>query len=341
MSGISDDRVAHGYGRQACGHLSCLWLVDRGLLAGSDHCGKFYPDKATIIQIDAEPTHIGRRHPVAIGAVGDIKTTLEALLPRLKQHEDSGFLSRHVKRHRTDVASAKAETVSGSGAAVSGTYLTQIINQHAAEDALFAADDGTATVWMLRYIDTGGKRRTFASLLQGTMASGMGSALGLQKCQPGRQVIYLAGDGGLTMLLGDLLTTVQEKLPIKIVVYNNGKLGFVDIEQKAAGLDPLYTDLKNPDFGEVAKAMGLWGRSVSEAGDLEESIQSWLAQPGPALLDVKVLPMQLVTPPFVSREAVVGMAVYSARAILHGKGHDVWEMVEENISQGKKARVPT
>ena len=125
MSSISDDRVARGYGRQACGHLSCLWLVDRGLLAGSDHCGKFYPDKATIIQIDAEPTHIGRRHPVAIGAVGDIKTTLEALLPRLKQHEDSGFLSRHVERHRTDVASAKAETVSGSGAAVSGTYLTR------------------------------------------------------------------------------------------------------------------------------------------------------------------------------------------------------------------------
>ena len=162
------------------------------------------------------------------------------------------------------------------------------------------------------------------------MAAGMGSALGLQKCQPGRQVIYLAGDGGLTMLLGDLLTTVQEKLPIKIVVFNNGKLGFVDIEQKAAGLDPLYTDLKNPDFGEVATAMGLWGRSVSKAGELAESIQSWLAQPGPALLDVKVQPMQLVTPPFVGREAVHGMAVYSARAILHGNGHDVWEMIEES-----------
>src|SRR5580693_8243604 len=312
------------------------------LQLGADFAwSQFYPDKATIIQIDAEPTHIGRRHPVAIGAVGDIKTTLEALLTRLKQHEDSGFLSRYVERHQKDVASAKAETVSGPDAAVSGTYLTKIINEHAADDALFAADDGTATVWMLRHIDTGGKRRTFASLLQGTMAAGMGSALGLQKCQPGRQVIYLAGDGGLTMLLGDLLTSVQEKLPIKIVVYNNGKLGFVDLEQKAAGLDPLYTDLKNPDFGEVAKAMGLWGRSVSEAGALEESIQSWLAQPGPALLDVKVLPMQLVTPPFVSREAVVGMAVYSARAILHGKGHDVWEMVEENISQGKKVHVQT
>lgn len=135
------------------------------------------------------------------------------------------------------------------------------------------------------------------------------------------------------MLLGDLLTTVQENLPIKIVVYDNGKLGFVEIEQKAAGLLPVYTDLKNPNFGEVARAMGLWGHSVSKAGELEESVQTWLAQPGPALLHVKVKPMQLVTPPspFVSSEAVVGMAVYSARAILHGKAHDVWEMVVESI----------
>ncbi len=303
-------------------------------LLGTDFAwSQFYPDKARIIQIDADPTHVGRRHPVAFGVVGDIKTTLEALLPRLRQHEDGSFMARHVERHRKDVALAKAETVSGPDAAISGTYLTKTINQHAAEDALFAADDGTTAVWMLRHIDTGGKRRTFASLLHGTMASGMASALGLQKAQPGRQVICLAGDGGFAMLLGDLLTTVQEDLPIKIVVYDNGKLGFVDIEQKAAGLDPVYTDLKNPDFGEVAKAMGVWGRSVSKAGQLEESIQSWLAQPGPALLHVKVKPMQLVTPPspFVAPEAVVGMAVYTARAMLHGKGHDVWEMVVENI----------
>jgi len=304
------------------------------LLLGADFAWtQFYPDKATIIQIDADPTHLGRRHPVAIGAVGDIKATLQALLPRLRQHENGSFLARHLERRRKDLAAAKAETVSGPGAAISGTYLTKIINQHAAEDALFTADDGTPTVWMLRHIDTGGKRRTFASLLHGTMAGGMASALGLQKCQPGRQVICLAGDGGFAMLLGDLLTTVQENLPIKIVVFDNGKLGFVDIEQKAAGLDPVYTDLKNPDFGEVAKAMGLWGHSVSKAGELEESIQSWLAQPGPALLHVKVKPMQLVTPPspFVAPEAVVGMAVYTARAMLHGKGHDVWEMVVENI----------
>src|SRR3954463_5130864 len=294
---------------------------------------QFYPDAATIIQVDNDPTHIGRRHPVTIGAVGDIKSTLEALLPRLEQREDNAFMTAHMERFHKDQASAKAETVSGPDSAISGTYLTKIINRHAAEDALFAADDGTAAVWMLRHIDTGGKRRTFASLLHGTMASGMPSALGLQKCQPRRQVICLAGDGGLTMLLGDLLTAVQEDLPIKIAVYDNGKLGFVDIEQKEAGLLPVYTDLTNPDFGQVAKAMGLWGHTVSNAGELDGSVETWLAQPGPALLHVKVKPMQLVMPPspLVSPEAVVGMAVYSARAMLHGKGHDLWEMMVENI----------
>jgi pyruvate dehydrogenase (quinone) len=304
------------------------------LLLGADFAWtQFYPDKAKIIQIDVDPTHIGRRHPVAVGAVGNIKATLEALLPRLAQHEDGSFLAAHVERFQKDQAAAKAETVSGPDSRISGTYLTKVINKHAAEDALFAADDGTAAVWMLRHIDTGGKRRTFASLLHGTMASGMASALGLQKCQPGRQVICLAGDGGFAMLLGDLLTTLQHDLPIKIVVYDNGKLGFVDIEQKAAGLVPVYTDLKNPDFGKVAKAMGLWGHRVSKAGELEESVKSWLAQPGPALLHVKVNPMQLVTPPspLVAPEAVVGMAVYTARAMLQGKGHDVWEMMVENI----------
>src|ERR1700722_14181675 len=292
---------------------------------------QFYPNKATILQIDENPTHIGGRHPVAIGAVGDIKASLQALLPRLQQHEGNAFLDGHLQRHEKDVAAARAETASGSDA-ISGTFLTKVINQHAAQNALFTADDGTALVWALRHIETGGKRRTFGSLLHGTMASGMSSALGLQKCQPGRQGVCLAGDGGFAMLIGDLMTTIQENLPIKIAVYNNSKLGFIDIEQKSVGMIPTFTDLKNPNFGEVAKAMGIWGHQVSKAGELEESVKTWLAQPGPAVLEVKVKPMQLVTPPspFVSPEAVVGMAVYTAKAILQGKGGDVWEMVVEN-----------
>jgi pyruvate dehydrogenase (quinone) len=201
-----------------------------------------------------------------------VKATLAALLPRLKQREDASFHDGYVTRYRDAMAALRAKAGPGHGGSISGTYLTEVINKFAADDALFAADDGTPTAWMLRHIDTNGKRRTFASLLHGTMAGAMPSALGLQKCQPGRQVISLSGDGGLAMLLGDVLTTIQENLPIKIVVYDNGKLGFVDIEQKAEGMLPLYTDLKNPNFGNVGKALGLWGCTVSKSNELEEAV---------------------------------------------------------------------
>ena len=216
-------------------------------------------------------------------------------------------------------------------AAFPGTYVTKLINQYADDDTLFASDDGTPTVWAFRLLDMNGKRRLFASLLHGTMANAMPSALGMQKCQPGRQVICMCGDGGLSMLFGDLMTTVQENLPIKIVVYDNSKLGFVEIEQRAEGMLDLYTDLKNPDFGKVAEALGLWGRTVDKADELEEAIQAWLAQPGPALLNVRVNPQQLVMPPYIDPRAAFGMALYSVRAVLAGRGGDVLEMIKENV----------
>jgi pyruvate dehydrogenase (quinone) len=163
------------------------------------------------------------------------------------------------------------------------------------------------------------------------MACGVPSAIGLQKAQPGRQVIALAGDGGLSMLFGDLMTVIQEHLPIKIAVYDNGKLGFVEIEQKAEGMLDTFTRLKNPNFAKVAQALGFWGETVSSPDTLEADVKSWLAQPGPALLHVHVSPMQLVMPPFMAAEPAVGMALYSTRAILHGRGGDVWEMVKENF----------
>src|SRR3984893_9406958 len=216
---------------QAAGYHAIL-NCDVLLQLGADFAWpQFYPDRAKIIQIDLDPTHIGHRHPVTFGVIGNIKATLEALLPRLRQHDDNSFLASHVRRHQKEQESAKAETA-GPDSTISGTYLTKVINKYAANDALFTADDGTALVWTLRHIETFGKRRTFSSLLHGTMASAMPSAIGLQKCQPGRQVVCLAGDGVFAMLLGDLLTVVQEKVPIKIVVFNNGKLGFIDIEQK-------------------------------------------------------------------------------------------------------------
>jgi pyruvate dehydrogenase (quinone) len=306
---------------------------DTLLLLGTDFAWKqFYPNNATIIQVDLDPMHIGRRHPVDLGVVGDIKDTLQALLPRIRQRQDATFLDSYVARHKKSLEAQAARAVNGGHhGKIFGQYLTRIIDEVAAKDALFSADDGTPLVWMLRLITANGQRRMFGSLLHGTMASGLGNSIGLQKSQPGRQVICLAGDGGFSMLMGDLLTAVQEDLPIKIAIYDNGKLGFVELEQKGEGLLPVYTDLKNPDFGKVAHAMGLWGRSVSDGSELEFAVKDWLAQPGPAVLHVKVAPMELVMPPFVGVEAAYGMALYSTKALLHGKAGDVFEMVGENF----------
>ncbi|HEY2662072.1 MAG TPA: thiamine pyrophosphate-dependent enzyme [Caulobacteraceae bacterium] len=317
-------------GNEAAYH--ALRDCDTLLMAGADFAWRqFYPEKATIVQIDHEPTHLGQRHPVSLGVTGDIAPTLEALLPRLTPRLSGKFYEHALQRHRTVITASEAKAAEpGAGGAIPGKLVASVVNRIAADDALFVADDGTPAVWMLRHITSTEKRRTFASLLHGTMASGMASALGLQKAQPGRQVIALCGDGGFSMLLGDLLTAVQEELPIKIAVFDNGKLGFVEIEQKAEGMVNLYTDLKNPDFGAVARAMGLWGAIVENAGELEAGVRAWLAEPGPALLHIKVEPMELVTPPAVEAGPAIGMALYAARAVLQGKGGDVLEMIKEN-----------
>jgi pyruvate dehydrogenase (quinone) len=305
---------------------------DTLLLLGADFAWRqFYPDHAKIVQIDIDPTHLGRRHPVTRALVGDIKATLEALIPRLHKKSDTRFRDHFVQRHREVIAHQMEKATPKRRDTISGIYLTELIDRMAADDALVAGDDGTATVWMHRYFKATAKRRFYASLLHGTMAAAMPTALGLQKASPGRQVIALSGDGGIGMLLGDLMTAVQHKLPIKVAVFNNGKLGFIDIEQKSEGLLPLYTHLQNPDFGAVAKAMGLWGRTVAKADELEAAIGEWLAHPGPALLDVNVEPMTLVMPPAIEFGPAYGMALYSARAVLGGQAHDLIEMIKENI----------
>ncbi len=305
---------------------------DALLMLGADFAWRqFYPDRAEIIQIDIDPTHLGRRHHVTLGAVGDIKPTLLALLPLLDQQTDGSFLETYVNRYHALMASWKKHLGPGRNDTISGSYLTALISERADDDALFSGDDGTPIFWATRCIDTNGKRRVFGSLLHGTMATALAGSLGLKKAAPERQVIALCGDGGLAMLLGELLTTIQEDIAVKIVVYDNSKLGFVEIEQMSEGMLDTFTRLKNPDFGKVAQAIGLWGKTVSKASELGAAVDEWLAQPGPALLNVRVNPLELFTPPFIEPKAVVGMALYSTRAILHGRGADVVEIIRENL----------
>ncbi|WP_174241427.1 thiamine pyrophosphate-dependent enzyme [Caulobacter sp. S45] len=309
-----------------------LMACDTLLLLGCDFAWRqYYPSKAKIIQIDIEGAHLGRRHPIDLGAVGDVKATLQALAPRLTPKSDDHFLRECLKRHAKATTTLDKRAKLGRGGAIHPQYLTSLIAQHADRDAIFTADGGSPMVWTLRHIPATGQNRTIVSLSHGTMANAMPQALGAKKAQPHRQVISMSGDGGIAMMLGDLITAIQEDIPIKVVVFNNGSLGFVELEQKVEGLLDAYTDLKNPDFSRVAEALGFWGRTVKDAELLDAAVHDWLNQPGPALLDVHTDRMELVTPPKVEANQVFGTALYSARAVLGGRGSDVMELLSDNF----------
>ncbi|WP_308518213.1 thiamine pyrophosphate-dependent enzyme [uncultured Stenotrophomonas sp.] len=309
-----------------------LMECDTLLLLGADFAwGQFYPDKATIIQVDRDGSHLGRRHPVNLGVVGDIAPTLDALLPMLTPREDSSFLDECIEHRDKALKKREQEEQPGEGELIHPQHLTALLSKYATDDALFTADGGSPMVWVLRHIRVNGRRRTLTSLLHGTMANAMPQALGLQKAFPGRQVISLSGDGGLAMLLGDLLTAVQENLPIKVVVFNNGSLNFVELEQKVEGLLDNYTDLKNPDFGRLAEVIGFHGRTVTRSEDLEEAVQDFLAQRGPALLDVHTSRAELVMPPQIEAKQVAGTALYAAKAVLNGRFDDVKHLLVDNF----------
>jgi pyruvate dehydrogenase (quinone) len=309
-----------------------LMECDTLLLLGCDFAWRqFYPAKAKIVQIDIDGTHLGRRHPVDVGAVGDVKATLEALLPRIKSCDDRSFLDASLAQRTKAVSRLEKRAAVGKGGAIHPQYLAHLIGEFADKDAVFTADGGSPMVWLLRHIPANGTNRTIISLTHGTMANAMPQALGVKKASPDRQVIALCGDGGLSMLLGDLLTTIQENIPIKIAVFNNGSLGFVELEMKVEGLLDAYTDLKNPDFARVAEAIGLYGRRVEQAEGLEAAVKAWLAHPGPALLDVVTDRMELVMPPHIEAKPVFGMALYSAKAILCGRFDDITELVKGNL----------
>jgi len=310
-----------------------LMACDTLLLLGCDFAWRqFYPEKATIIQVDIDGSHLGRRHPVDLGVVGDVAATIEALLPRIASRSERAFLNECLAhRARTVEDEAKHATI-GKGGAIHPQYLTEMISRHAPADSIYTADGGSPMVWCLRHVAATGHNRTVISLSHGTMANAMPQALGAKAAFPDRTVISLSGDGGIAMLLGDLLTAVQEKLPIKVAVFNNGALDFVEIEQKVEGLLEAYTDLVNPDFARVAEAMGLWGRRVEQADQLERAVKDWLAAPGPALLDVVTDRFELVMPPKVEVGQVAGMALYSAKAVLNGRGRDVVGLIRNLLS---------
>lgn len=305
---------------------------DTLLLLGADFAwAQFYPKHATIIQIDQDATHLGRRHPISVGVAGDCKASLEALMPLLHQKTDRTFLDHSLKAHAKMLEKEAHQERATKDELIHPQYLVKLLNQYADDDAIFTADGGSAMVWVSRHIKVNGKRRTLSSFRHGTMANAMPQALGLQKAFPKRQVITLSGDGGLAMLLGDLLTMVQENLPIKIVVLNNASLDFVELEQKVEGLLDHYTDLKNPNFAKLGESIGFLGIRVERGDHLEASVKQFLAHDGPAILDVLTNPKELVMPPNITLAEISGMVLYASKAVLDGRISDVKNLLVNNF----------
>lgn len=292
---------------------------------------EYYPDHTSIIQIDHDATQLGLRHPINLGLVGDVKTTLQTVLPKIQTRSDSSFLNHYTALFAKIMEKFQSFATPDDKHPIHPQQLVELIDKYADDDALITADVGTPMLWGARYLSMNGKRRFLTSLKHGTMANSMPQAYGFQKAFPGRQVISLSGDGGLAMLMGDLLTAKQENLPIKIVVFNNSSLNFVEQEQKGEGLVEVYVDLKNGDFKTIAEGCGFSAQSVSKSSELETAVQSFLAHKGPALLDVVISDKELIMPPSISYENVKNMVWYGSKAILEGKGKDVIDMIKNNI----------
>lgn len=303
------------------------------LLVGTDFPYKqFLPTNVKIAQIDIRPENLGRRCKLELGIVGDVKATLAALLPKLRGKDESLHLDvsvAHYQSARKDLDDLAKGTPGRKP--IHPQYLAKLVSEKANDDAVFTFDVGTPTIWAARYLRMNGQRRLIGSLAHGSMANAMPQAIGIQASQPDRQVISLSGDGGFAMLMGDLITLVQMKLPVKVIIFNNGTLGFVALEMKAAGFVELGTDLQNPDFAAMANAMGIFARRVDDPGDLPTAIDQLLAHEGPGLLDVVTAKQELSMPPTIEPAQIKGFSLWLLRAVMSGRGDEVVDLTKTNL----------
>ncbi|MFB8374465.1 ubiquinone-dependent pyruvate dehydrogenase [Paenibacillus taichungensis] len=303
------------------------------LMLGTDFpYRQFFPEDAVVLQVDIQSSHLGRRTKLDYGVCGDVKATIETLLPYLTEEHSDKHLHKSVERYEKVRKELDELAVGKPGKTpIHPQYLTKVISNAAAENAIFTCDVGTPTVWAARYIEMSRNRRLLGSFSHGTMANALPQAIGAQVSDPGRQVISLSGDGGIAMLMGDLLTLKQHNLPIKVVVFNNGALSFVELEMKAAGLLESGTDLVNPNFAMVAQAMGLEGIRVEDPADLEGAVERALQHDGPVLIDVVVNRQELSLPPKINIKQAEGFTLWMMKAVLNGRGDELIELAKTNL----------
>ena len=294
----------------------------------------FYPQGVPVIQVDVRGERIGRRVPVQVPLVGTVKDTIGALLPLIAPKADTGHLDRmtaHYRRARAQLD--KLARPGRGGSPLHPQFVAATIDRLAAPDAVFTADVGTPCIWAARYLRMNRTRRLIGSFNHGSMANALPQAIGAQASQPGRQVIALAGDGGVAMLLGELLTLHQQQLPVKLVIFNNAALSFVELEMKAAGIVTYGTSLVNPDFAAIARSAGLFGVRVEKASELEDALLAAFGHQGPALVDVSTARQELSLPPKLTYGQIKGFVLYATRTILSGEGSELIELTRTNLRQ--------
>jgi pyruvate dehydrogenase (quinone) len=304
------------------------------LMLGTDFpYRQFYPQGkgAHIAQVDIRPENIGRRTPVNVGVVGDVGATLRTLLPMLQQKTDGAHLARarqHYARARQELDALAAPS---QRTLIHPQQVAKAINDLASQDAVFTCDVGLPTVWAARYLAMNGKRRLLGSFWHGSMANAMPQAIGAQAAYPGRQVVSLSGDGGFTMLMGDFLSLRQLRLPVKVVVFNNSSLGFIELEQKSTGFLNFGTGFENPNFAAMAEAAGVRGIRLDTPDQVEEGIRAAFAHDGPVLVDAVVNRTELAMPPSITTEMAKGFSLYMVKAIMSGKGDEVIDLARSNL----------
>jgi pyruvate dehydrogenase (quinone) len=310
-----------------------MMTCDTLVMLGADFpYQQFYPEFATIVQIDLRGEQIGRRTKVDVGLVGDVQTTLAALSPRLTPKRDDGHLQdarqvyQRARQGLDDLATGEPGRTP-----IHPQYVARVLDQVAAADAIFACDVGTPTIWAARYLTMNGQRRLLGSFTHGSMANALPQAIGAQLSHPGRQVITLSGDGGLAMLMGDLLTLRQLQVPVKLVVCKNNALSFVELEMKAAGFLDFATDLHNPDFAKMADAAGLLGLTAETPEQVRPMLVQALEHDGPAMVEVEVNRQELAMPPSIEWDQMMGFSLYMLKAVLNGRGDELIDLVKTNL----------
>ena len=291
----------------------------------------FMPTKNKIVQVDIKPENLGRRARLDLGLCGDVKNTLQALIPMVETKEDNGFLAEQLEFYK-EVKKNLLLYVEDTGKpnAIHPEYVASVINELAAKDAIFTVDTGMCCVWAARYIDATGERKMLGSFNHGSMANAMPQSIGAALACPDKQVIAFCGDGGVSMMLGDLMTIVQYQLPVKIIVFNNRTLGMVKLEMEVAGIPDLETDMLNPDFTKVAEAMGMPGITITDPGEVRSEIEKAFLMDGPVLVTVQTDPNALAMPPKLEFDQMKGYAFYMGKMMLTGRMDEVFNMISSN-----------